>query len=142
MAALGLALGQIGLGTNVYGILTKPVEHRRARQRIVHEVASSAAHPTLELGGLPVAITAALEVDAAGLVAFLADVEAATSRRFSFVLPGGVEAYYMVKGGDVDNYAVVNPLEASGQVVEVEVRFVAGDQRLYRAADGAVLLGA
>jgi hypothetical protein len=143
MPALGLGVGEVALGSSVYElILGGGVRVTRPRQRIIHQVAGSAVHPQKELGGLPAEISFTIEILASDLLAALGNIETKVKRKLSYLAPDGTEVYYFVHSGEATTEPATEFSAAANVPVEVKCSFTAGDQRLYRASDDAVLLGA
>ncbi len=147
MAALGLTTyAQFALATNIY---TKLVEFPSrapvgAPQRIVHQVPSSTVHPQKEYGRGPVVIEGLIQIVASSKRTFISDLQTQTKRKASWVDDDGTEVYMYVYAGEVTSERAMVPYgsPAGTKLVRIGFRFNTGDQRLYKAADDSVLLGA
>lgn len=137
--------GEFGLDTKIYTALISPITWLPgAPQMLVHQVPSSVVHPSKFMGRGPAMLEGLIELASGDERAFIAAVQTETIRHASWLDTDGTEVYAHVYAGEITSRALMNPLDTPGTtaIVEVGFKFACPDQRLYKASDDSILLGA
>lgn len=150
MGALGLstyrqfALGAIQYGTGTNEGLTALDWQPGEPIAITHVVPNSVSHPQMFMGRGPATLSGTMQLQAMNLLGFLTVLNTATERHASWVWHNGTEVYVHVCAAQatVERFTTNFGAPATDKLVKVYFEFRCGDQRLYKASDDSVLLGA